>query len=337
MVDRVLLTGISGFLGQHIALQLLDAGYHVKGSVRDLAKADKVRTTLQRAGADISRLEFAALLLTEDQGWTEAMEGCRYLIHSASPVVLAEPKDRQEVIGPAVAGTRRAVLAALAAGAARIVLTSSTAAIQYGHADRKRWLTEADWTDCSSPRVSAYSASKTLAEKEAWGLVEVAGRRDALAVINPAVILGPMLDEHEASSLAVVRMLIDGKAPAVPKLELAMVDVRDVAALHVDALTNPAAGGERCVAAAETVPVVELGRRLSRHFPAYRIPRHTLPDWLVRLAGRFDKSVGSITPELGRPQNVTGTRGGQRLGRALISAETAAVAAAESLVAYAKI
>ncbi|MDP3899425.1 MAG: NAD-dependent epimerase/dehydratase family protein, partial [Mesorhizobium sp.] len=180
MTDRVLLTGISGFLGGHVALALLDAGFAVRGSVRGLPKADKVRATLSRAGADVERLEFVALDLLDDAGWAEAARGCRYLLHTASPFVIAMPRDRDELIRPAVDGTRRAVGAALAEGVERIVLTSSIAAIVYGHEPSHRPFTDQDWSELGKPYITAYVESKTRAEQAAWALVDAASRRDSL-------------------------------------------------------------------------------------------------------------------------------------------------------------
>lgn len=334
MADTVLLTGISGFLGKHIALALLGAGYRVRGSVRAMSKVEEVRGALSRAGADIDGLSFVELELSNGVGWSAASEGCRFVVHSASPVVLTKVRNPQSVIGPAVAGVRYAVAAGLAVGAERIVLTSSTGAIQYGHADPRAWLTEADWTDLDSDRTTTYAASKTLAEREAWRLMDAAGRRNDLSVINPGVLLGPLLDGHAPTSAAAVRMLLDGKAPAVPRLSLAVVDVRDVAALHVDALTNPAAAGQRCIAAVETLSLIELAGRLRPLFPDRKLPKATLPDWLVRTVGRFSPEVASVVHELGRPQNVDGKMGASRLGRSLIDAGTAAEAMGRSLVAF---
>ena len=334
MADRLLLTGISGFLGGHVALQLLAAGYIVRGSVRSLAKADKVRDTLGEAGADLSRLEFVALDLLSDDGWDEAMRDCRYLQHTASPFVLRVPKDPQELIRPAVEGTRRAIAAALGGQVERIVLTSSIAAIQYGHASYDRLLTEADWTNVDSPTTGAYAKSKTLAEREAWRLMDAAGRHDDLAVINPAAIFGPLLDDDPGTSSTMVSRLLDGKLPAVPRLSMAAIDVRDVAALHVAVMTDLGAGGQRCIAAIGTYSMAEIGRMLRPAFPERRIPTAQLPNILVRLVAMFDRDIRDNMHELGTPKRLDGHRASERLGRPLIPAADAVIATGRSLVAH---
>ena len=334
MTDTVLVTGISGFLGGHVALQLLNAGYRVRGSVRNLSKADKVRDTLSKAGADTSRLEFVALDLLSDAGWAEAMAGIRFLQHTASPFVLETPKDPDDLIRPAVEGTRRAIAAALASQVERVVLTSSIAAIQYGHADYSRAYDEADWTNLDSANTGAYPMSKTLAEREAWTLMDAAGRHDDLAVINPAGILGPLLDEDPGTSSTLVRRLIDGKLPAVPKLAMSVIDVRDVAALHVDAMTNPAAGGQRCIASTGTYWMSDMGRMLKPSFPDRRIPTVELPTWLIRVISLFDRDIRDNMQEIGTMKPLDGERGSQRLGRPLIPADAATIATARSLIAH---
>lgn len=334
MTDRVLLTGISGFLGGHVALQLLNAGYTVRGSLRNLSRADAVRDTLGRAGGDVSRLEFVALDLLSDACWDEAMEGVRYLQHTASPFLLAAPKDPQEYVRPAVDGTRRAITAAFASQVERIVLTSSIAAIQYGHDDYSRPLTEADWTNVESPLTGAYPKSKTLAEREAWRLVDQAGRHDDLAVINPGAIFGPLLDDDPGTSSTMISRLLDGKLPAVPKLAMSLVDVRDVAALHVDAMTNPAAAGQRCVASEGTYWYSEVARMLQPAFPDRRVPTRELPHWLLRIVALFDRDLRDNLHEMGVMKRVDGHRGSERLGRPLISTAEAAIATGKSLIQH---
>jgi len=336
MTDRVLVTGISGFLGGHVALQLLEHGYMVRGSVRSLERAERVKSALAANGADVSRLEFVALDLMSDKGWAEAMNGVRYLQHVASPFVLEQPRDRDELIRPAVEGTRRALNAALAAGVERIVLTSSIAAIVYGHTDYSRIFTTADWTDPESPRTAAYPESKLRAEKEAWAIADAFGARGRLATINPGAILGPLLDDDPGTSGALILRLLNGSVPAAPHMTFSIVDVRDVAAAHLAAMTSPAAAGQRHILSDREMSVFELAQSLRPHFPdlARRLPRFEAPDWLVRLVGLFDPQIRTNTHELGNVRRVDGSSGQALLGRPMIPAPEAALATARSLIAH---
>jgi dihydroflavonol-4-reductase len=337
MPDRVLLTGVSGFLGGHVASALLAAGYQVRGSVRSLAKADKVRDTLTKAGADVSRLEFVALDLLKDDGWEAAAQGCRFLAHTASPFVLRMPTDKMDLIRPAIEGTERALNAGLKAGVERIVLTSSMAAIAYGH-DKNRTapFTAVDWTNLEGNGVSAYVESKTRAERRAWEIMKAAGRETDLAVINPSGIFGPLLDEDPGTSAQIVIRFLKGSLPAVPRLSFSIIDVRDVAAAHVAALAAPSAGGHRFPMGERNLSLLEFANILRRRFPAYaaKLPRFELPDWVVRVYALFDADLRSNRGELGVVKRLDSRDVVALLGRDLIPAEAALVATAESLIAF---
>ncbi|KRA44798.1 NAD-dependent epimerase/dehydratase family protein [Devosia sp. Root635] len=334
MSDRVLLTGISGFLGGHVALQLLNAGYTVRGSLRNLKRADKVRDTLARAGADISRLEFVALDLMDDAGWREAAQGCRYVQHTASPFVLEIPQDKMDLIGPAVEGTTRALGAANAAGAERIVLTSSMAAIAYGHDRSRTAFTADDWTDLDGRGVNFYQESKTLAERRAWEIMDAASRREALAVINPSGIFGPLLDEDPGTSAILIQRLLNGSVPALPRIPITIIDVRDVAAAHVAAMTTPEAGGQRFPMGERTLLFKEVADLLAARYPDRRVPRRQMPNWAVRLYGLFDRDVRGNLAELGLPKQLDSSDAAALLGRELTPAPDAIMATAETLVAH---
>lgn len=335
MTDRVLLTGISGFLGGHVALALLNAGYIVRGSVRSLAKSAKVKATLAKAGGDVSRLEFVELDLLADKGWTEAMDGVRYLQHTASPFVIKQPKDRGELVRPAVDGTRRALDAALKANVERIVLTSSVAAIMYGHnKTRTAPFTAADWTNPTAGDVSAYTESKVRAEKEAWAIMDKAGRRNDLVTINPGSILGPLLDEDPGTSVGLLARLFDGSLPATARFYQVVIDIRDVAEAHVKAMVTPAAGGQRFPMGSGTLSLMEMADVVRPVIGdrARKLPRFVAPDWLVRMMAFVDEDVRGNIGELGVFKQVDASAVIALLGHKLISAEEATKAAARSLI-----
>jgi nucleoside-diphosphate-sugar epimerase len=336
MADLVLLTGISGFVGGHVSLALLKAGYRVRGSVRDLGKTEKVRMALAKAGADMNQLEFVELDLNSDAGWDEAMRGVRYLQHTASPFVTNMPKDKMELIRPAVDGTRRALNAALAAQVERIVVTSSMAAIAYGHArDRSAPFTGADWTDLTGRGANAYVESKTLAEREAWTIVDSAGRHDDLATINPSVILGPLLDDDAGTSAALLGRLMNGSIPAAARIYFSVVDVRDVADAHVKAMTAPAAGGHRYAIGEKTLSLLEFADVVRAAMPEFarRLPKREVPDWMVRLFSFVDKDIRGNVGELGVVRRVDAREAVGLLGHPLVTAPEAVLATARSLVA----
>lgn len=330
--DRVLLTGASGFLAQHILLALLKDGYRVRASVRSMAKQAAVRAILRGEGEDETKVDFVTLDLLDDAGWDAAMAGCRFVLHTASPFPTRLPRDRFGLVPAARDGTLRVVDAAIRSGVERLVLTSSVAAIYYGHPDRgDRDFTEADWTNPDSPATSAYALSKTLAEQAAWARVE--GTPLQMAAINPSVVLGPLLSGAVTTSTSLIRLMLKGRLPLVPDVTLGLVDVRDVATAHLQALTVPEAAGRRFIVSAGSRSLREIGAALGEILPGerWKLPYATLPDGLVRAAAWLSPQAAQIVPELGIHKSLSSRAATDTLGVSLRSPEKAIAATATSL------
>jgi nucleoside-diphosphate-sugar epimerase len=334
--ELVLVTGGSGFIGAHCILQLLEAGYRVRTTVRSLKREADVRAMLQSGGAAEpgNRLAFFVADLEDDAGWPDAVAGCDYVLHVASPLPPSTPKHEDELIIPAREGTLRVLRAASDAGVRRVVLTSSFSAIGYGHPPQSAPFTEKDWSNLNDD-VAAYPKSKTLAERAAWDFIAREGRALELSVINPVGVLGPVLGPDYSASILLVQRLMDGAMPGCPRLNFGLVDVRDVADLHLRAMTHPAAKGERFLAiAGDFVWMRDMARILKNRMgaAAKRVPTRELPNWLVRLAALRDPAIRLITPELGKPKNATSEKARRILGWTPRSNEEAIVATAQSLV-----
>jgi dihydroflavonol-4-reductase len=256
--QTVLVTGGSGFLGGWCVIELLRRGYSVRTTVRDLAKEPHVRAAVESEVDAGDRLTVLAADLMSDAGWPDAVAGCDYVLHVASPFPPKQPKDPDELIVPAREGTLRVLRAALDAGVKRVVVTSSVAAIRLTNGAEPRPLDERDWTDPDSPGLTPYVRSKTIAERAAWDLVRERGEEDRLAVVNPGGIIGPVLNDDLSYSLEMVQRLLNG-APGVPRLGFTLVDVRDVADLEIRAMTAPEAGGERFIAADQFLWMSDVG------------------------------------------------------------------------------
>ena len=313
-MNTVLLTGASGFIGKHIALQLLNQGYTVRASVRNSGKADEVRLAvtphlLNSVDLD-ERLTFVELDLELDAGWDEALDGVDVLMHTASPFPIASPKIEDDLIRPAVDGTLRALKAAKHAGVKRVILTSSNAAV-YGCElpEGKSAFDETMWTDIEHPigRV-AYTKSKTLAEKAAWDFVITQAPEITLTTINPVLVLGAPLDKNFGSSISVVERIMKGKDPMLPDLNFGIVDVRDVAKMHVSAITNEATKGERILAVAGTMSFVGIAKYLKSLYPKCKAKTLKAPTSIIRLLAMFDGEIKAVLPMLGKPMMTSGDK-----------------------------
>ena len=334
--ESVLVTGGSGFVGAHCILELLQQGYAVRTTVRSAAREPDVRAMLATGGADTGApLSFATADLTSDAGWAEAVAGADFVLHVASPFPAGAPADEDDLIIPAREGTLRVLRAARDAGVKRAVVTSSFAAIGYSETPVNRPFTEEDWTDASAGTVSAYAKSKTLAERAAWDFIAGEGGALELSVVNPVGVLGPVLGPDLSTSIALVKRMLDGSMPGIPRLSFGVVDVRDVASLHLLAMTEPAAKGERFIAlAGEFMWIEEIAKVLRARMgdTAKRVPTRVLPNWAVRLAGLRDRSVRGFSSELGRRRDASNEKARRVLGWEPRSNEECILATAESLL-----
>ena len=331
MTDAVLVSGGSGYIAGYLIRQLVAEGWTVHATIRNLAKEGAVRKLL---AVDDSRLRFFAADLTNDAGWANAMAGCSHVAHVASPFPSNAVKDANELIIPAREGALRALRAAKSAGVKRFVMTSSMAAIAYGHPTSGHKFTEADWTDVKHPDAYPYIQSKTIAERAARDWVAAEGGGMEFCTVNPAAVLGPVWSDDLSASIQVVKKLLEGALPGCPDLGWGLVDVRDVADLHVRALRAPNMAGERFIASGPFLKMIDVARILKERLgpEAKKVPTRRLPDFIVRLSALWDPVVRQVLGELGKVRDADASHAKAVLGWTARPPEASIVDTARTLI-----
>lgn len=331
MTSTVLVSGGSGYIAGFIIKQLLAEGWTVHTTVRSLSREAELRPLL---GGTPETLRFFAADLTADAGWAEAMAGCTHVLHVASPFSSKPPRNPDDLIVPAREGTVRTLRIARDAGVRRFVQTSSVAAIAYGHGKGHHQFTEADWTNVHSRDAYAYVKSKTIAERAARDWMAKEGGDMEFLSINPAAVLGPIWSRDFSASIEMVNQLLSGALPGCPDLGFGIVDVRDLADLHVRVLTEPGLDGERFIASGPFLKMIEVAQILRTAMPleARNVPTRRLPDWIVRFAAKFNPLIRQVVGELGNVRDASAAHALERLGWQTRSAEESIVDCAKSLI-----
>jgi len=332
----VLVTGASGFIAIHCIIQLLEQGYQVRGTLRSMNRESELRKTLAKFVQADDRLTFVQADLLEDAGWADAMRGCDYVLHVASPFPLGTPKDENDLIRPAREGTLRVLRAAADNGVKRVVLTSSNAAVSAGHPRAKTHFDESDWSLPDSPTIDPYSKSKTLAERAAWEFMDnlPKGHSLELAVINPGLVLGPLPDTHQRTSGELIQQLLSGKLPGLARIQFTGVDVRDVASAHLAAMITPEAAGQRFICIGQQFWISEVAVILNQHFGArgYKVNTTLLPSWIIYIVALFIKPVRLTLRSLDKETHVDTTLIRKTLNWKPRSLEEMVVSMAESMI-----
>lgn len=335
-MDRILVTGASGFVAKHVIVELLRAGQAVRGTVRGQGKVPGIWAAVATLAPGLEgRLELVEADLLSDHGWAQAMEGVSAVMHVAASIVAVEPRDPELVVRPAVEGTERVLSFAVAAGVRRVIMTSSIATVGYGlgHERGSRTYTEADFTNLKRMRRSwAYCIGKTRAEQAAWDLARINDL--ALTTIHPGAILGPATDKDTSISLGLVTGLLDGTTPAMARIGFAISDVRDVAAMHLAALQKPESIGQRYLCTGPYMTFVEVAEVLRRAYPDYPVTSKVVPDWLIRAVAVLGGPTRQIINDIGNQKHFDGRKGEALLGRPYRSNEEAILSAAESGIRF---
>ena len=314
----VLVTGGTGYLGLHIILQLLKKGYEVRTTVRSMKSSEVILQTLKdNSIQDVSRLSFAEADLSKDEGWAEAVAGCRYVLSVASPVFFEIPKNEADMMRPAVEGILRVLKASRNGHVKRVVMTSNFGAVGFSKKNPAVITTEADWTNPKERGLSAYEKSKLLAEREAWKFIKHEGDGLEFATINPVAILGPALNSHTSGSFVLLNNLLDGTMKRVPPIPLNLVDVRDVAKLHILAMETPAANGERFIASSDgQINMTEMAEIMRKDFPgiSQKVSKKNMSPHFINFASHFSQYAREGALLLNMNRNVSNEKAKTLLG-----------------------
>lgn len=332
---EVLLTGVSGFLGSHTAIELLNRGYKVTGTLRDLKRADSLRSIISKHTDNIDNLSFFQAELLDKEVWKEASKNKDYVIHAASPFPRELPKDENDLIIPAKEGTLNVLNAAKANNVKRVILVSSISTVVYGKtkAEMDQVFTEENWTDIANKiDTKPYIRSKTIAEKAAWNFMEREGAGMEMVSILPGAMLGPVLEEDFGTSANIVIKILDGKMPAMPKIAFEIVDVRSVAQLLVDVIEKEHAAGNRFMASSGHMTMKQLANVLKLNYPAKKIKSYEMPNFLSRFIALFEPSLKPILLDLGITRKIDASKAKRVLGWKPISKEDAILDCAKSVL-----
>ena len=297
-MDKVLVTGASGFIGLHCIAQLLQAGYQVRGSLRSRARESEIRNALSKVVNTENRLEICELDLLKDDGWDDAVSGCDYVMHVASPLLDREPKDQDEIIRPAHEGLMRAIKSSVKNKVKRFVMTSSFSAIGYGHV--KDIFDESHWTD-TTQKIGAYNKSKAIAEKAMWDYLDSLKDEEKIeaVAINPTLVIGASLSDDVGTSNIFLQKMLDGSYPVVPKVHFGYVTVKDTAKAHVAAMTHPHASGKRFILAERCMWLYEVNKILRKH--GYKkAPIRQAPNLLMKFLALFNNEASAIAGFVGK-------------------------------------
>ncbi len=327
-MEKVLVTGSTGFIGLHCIHQLIEKGYSVNGTLRSKSREEEVRSSLKKANLSDANLSLYECDLMSDDSWEKAIDGCDYVLHIASPFINGLPDHEDDLIKPALTGTQRILkLSAANPQIKKIIITSSFAAVGDTF-NGQTVFNESDWSDPNNNKISAYNKSKTLAEKSAWDFME-SNPSFKLTVINPVGVIGPMLSDDIGTSNLFVKKILDGSTPGNPGLHIGFVDVRDVARAHVDSIKNEKSDNKRIILSKDEIWVSELSEILRNL--GYKAPKRNIPKWLISVLSLFDKQLGGLIPMIGKVRNIESSIFSEVFDWELISIEESAKVTAEQL------